>query len=172
MRFLVDATVLQYPFSGIAKATLGLYSACRDLDPATQVVLVHRAALSMPAPFPTVSVRLGVFLSDATYSGVSQPLPMVDEPFFLFFGQFDPRKRLEPAFAAVRERWQTHGLRIPLVVVGKVLRLLATNPRHRQDLIVAGRTQADRFSWRRAPETYFSALEPIVRRRSSRSTTL
>lgn len=239
MRFLLDGTVLQYPFSGIAKATLGLYAACKEVDPSTEVIVAHRAPLAALPTFPCVPVRvpiptgderwrqtaiplvalsvghdvihfpwnghvprfltrrapvvatvndvlpldipgyfphprdesayrrriqsdldradlvttisnysckriveefrvaedpcvihLGVSLSErpetpkpetpSTGHPTRETTPAVDQPFFLFSGGFDPRKRVELAIAAVCELWNLHQFRIPLVVVGEV----------------------------------------------------
>ncbi len=229
MRFLIDATVLQYPYSGIAKATLGLYAACRELDPSTQVVLAHRTGLASTPRFPTVSIRvplpladgrwrklalpvlaqtvahdflhfpwnghiprflrktapvvsslmdvlpldiphhfprprdeeayrrwiqtdldradlvltiseysrkrildefrvrhdpcvipLGVYLPDPSHQPQAAVAAPAGQPFFLFSGGFDPRKRVELAIAAVCDLWRDHGLRIPLLAAGTV----------------------------------------------------
>jgi glycosyltransferase involved in cell wall biosynthesis len=50
MKLLCDATVLEYPATGVAKVTLGLYEACRQLDPSLTIVAVHRRPLSAPLP--------------------------------------------------------------------------------------------------------------------------
>ena len=46
MVVLLDGTVFQYKPSGIAKATLGLYRGCREIDPTLSLVLAHRAPLA------------------------------------------------------------------------------------------------------------------------------
>jgi alpha-1,3-rhamnosyl/mannosyltransferase len=239
LRFLLDGTVLQYPFSGIAKATLGLYAACKEVDPSTEVVVAHRAPLAALPSFACVPVRVPFPTGDARWRQTAIPLvalsvghdvlhfpwnghvprfmarrapvvatvndvlpldipgyfphprdesayrrriqsdlnradlvttishysrrriveefrvaadpcvillgvsqsktpetqepesatmahtshantPAEDQPFFLFSGGFDPRKRVELAIAAVCELWDLHQLRIPLVVVGEV----------------------------------------------------
>ncbi len=49
-RFVVDATVFEGPFTGVAKATLGLYEGCHEVNPDLQITFLHRAKLQAKIP--------------------------------------------------------------------------------------------------------------------------
>jgi glycosyltransferase involved in cell wall biosynthesis len=73
MRLLSDATVLEYPATGVAKVTLGLYTACRRQDPSLEIVAVHRRPLSTPLPPGIRSSQWGRFLPPALWRRLHLP---------------------------------------------------------------------------------------------------
>ncbi len=50
MTVLLEGLVLDHPPTGIAKVTLGLYEACKGLEPSLQVVVAHRRELRCELP--------------------------------------------------------------------------------------------------------------------------
>ena len=50
MRVVLDAGVMEAPFTGIAKVTLALHEACRQLQPEWEVEALHRRPLTEPLP--------------------------------------------------------------------------------------------------------------------------
>ncbi len=62
MKLLLDATVLEFPATGVAKVTLGLYAACRRQDPTLEVAALHRRPLTAPLPPGIRSSQRGSFL--------------------------------------------------------------------------------------------------------------
>lgn len=60
MRVVLDAGVMEAPFTGIAKVTLALHEACRQLEPTWEVDAVHRKALTESLPPWMHSTRPGL----------------------------------------------------------------------------------------------------------------
>ena len=73
MRLLLDATVLEYPPTGVAKVTLGLYTASQQKDPSLEVVAIHRRRLSTPLPPGIRSVQWGSLLPPALWRRMYLP---------------------------------------------------------------------------------------------------
>lgn len=59
MRVLLDAGVMEAPFTGIAKVTLALHEACRCLQPGWDVEALHRRPLTEPLPPWMSSIQPG-----------------------------------------------------------------------------------------------------------------
>jgi glycosyltransferase involved in cell wall biosynthesis len=57
LKILLDATVLERPPTGVAKTTLGLYGACRGLDPGIHILAIHQQPLAVDLPSGFQSVR-------------------------------------------------------------------------------------------------------------------
>jgi glycosyltransferase involved in cell wall biosynthesis len=70
MKLLFDATVLEFPPTGVAKVTLGLYAACQLRDQSLDVVAVHRRPLFAPLPTGMRSLQRGKFLPPALWRQV------------------------------------------------------------------------------------------------------
>lgn len=59
MRILFDATVMQQPSTGIARATLGLYEGCLSLEPSIEITALHQEPLLGALPPKIQSARFG-----------------------------------------------------------------------------------------------------------------
>jgi len=64
MKFLFDATVLQQPATGIAKATMGLYCACIKNAPEIEFTALHRKPLVCSLSCNIRSVQYGTYLPE------------------------------------------------------------------------------------------------------------
>jgi glycosyltransferase involved in cell wall biosynthesis len=74
MKVLLDASVLEAPATGIAKATVGLWRACMDLMPRLTVTAVHRKPLQC-APAPRVrAAQIAPWLSRRSWRRIALPL--------------------------------------------------------------------------------------------------
>jgi len=73
MKLLCDATVLEYPPTGVAKVTFGLYEACQRMDPSLEIVAVHRRPLSAPLPQGITSSQQGRILPPALWRQLLLP---------------------------------------------------------------------------------------------------
>ena len=73
MKLLFDATVLEYPPTGVAKVTLGLYSACQVQDAGLEIIALHRRRLFAPLPPTILSSKRGVFLPPGLWRQVYLP---------------------------------------------------------------------------------------------------
>ena len=73
MKLLLDATVLEYPATGVAKVTLGLYRTCQRLDPSLAVTAIHRRPLTAPLPPGIRSSQRGSFLPASLWRQISLP---------------------------------------------------------------------------------------------------
>jgi glycosyltransferase involved in cell wall biosynthesis len=73
MRLLFDATVLEYPATGVAKVTLGLYAACRKQVPSLDIVGLHRRPFSAPLPSGIRASQWGSFLPPALWRRIHLP---------------------------------------------------------------------------------------------------
>lgn len=62
MKILFDAAVMEYPVTGIAKATLGLYKGCLDEMPSLQIAALHRRPLMCTLPPSVQSIQSGAYL--------------------------------------------------------------------------------------------------------------
>lgn len=77
LHFVVDATVFEIPLTGIAKATLGLYQGCLDVDPDLRVEFLHRLPLHAEIPSPIQTVHRAGFVPSrptAFWRSVNLPL--------------------------------------------------------------------------------------------------
>ncbi|HUT74614.1 MAG TPA: glycosyltransferase family 1 protein [Armatimonadota bacterium] len=74
MKVLVDATVLEAPATGIAKATVGLWRACLDLVPAWTVTAAHRKPLQCDLPSGVSAARIGRRFSRQHWRRFALPL--------------------------------------------------------------------------------------------------
>lgn len=73
MRLLLDATVLEYPPTGVAKVTLGLYAAIKRQDPSLEIVALHRRPLSTSLPPGIRSSQQGGFLPPVLWRRIYLP---------------------------------------------------------------------------------------------------
>ena len=73
MKFLFDATVMQQPATGVAKATLGLYNACFKQMSDIEVIALHRRKLHQPLPSYFRSTQYDQYLPDVLWRGISIP---------------------------------------------------------------------------------------------------
>lgn len=76
MRLLFDATVLQQPATGIAKATVLLYRECLNLMPSMQVIAAHRKPLMTLLPPGMDSLRSGAYIPSRLWRSIMLPLMM------------------------------------------------------------------------------------------------
>jgi glycosyltransferase involved in cell wall biosynthesis len=74
---LLDATVLQQPFTGVAKTTLGLYAACLRLAPAMQIGALHRRPLAGDLPSGVQTIQWGEWLPARVWGSVAWPLAAI-----------------------------------------------------------------------------------------------
>ena len=73
VKILLDATVLQEPVTGVARAMLGLYTACAALQPDLRVVALHRKALRCNLPDRIGSRRLAPYLPAVLWRHLAIP---------------------------------------------------------------------------------------------------
>ncbi len=74
MRIVLDATVLQNPFTGVAKVTLALYQACLALQPTLQIEAWHRRPLAGQLPAQISSYQFGAYLPQRLWQQFALPL--------------------------------------------------------------------------------------------------
>ena len=74
MRIVLDATVLQIPFSGVAKATLALYQACLDLRPDLRVEAWHRCLFAGSLPPGMAHRQFGSLLPQRFWRHAALPM--------------------------------------------------------------------------------------------------
>lgn len=86
MNIVIDATVLQLPSTGVAKATLGLYSACVEQFPSLQVSALHRRPLKCIIPEKLHPEHRGWFLPRGVWRTFLLPAyVMLKQPDFVHF---------------------------------------------------------------------------------------
>jgi glycosyltransferase involved in cell wall biosynthesis len=74
VRILLDGTVFEEPLTGVARVTLGLYEACRDLDPSICIDVLHRRPLVCNVPEGFIRRRSGRYLSHTAWRNYLLPL--------------------------------------------------------------------------------------------------
>jgi glycosyltransferase involved in cell wall biosynthesis len=74
VRILLDGTVFEEPLTGVARVTLGLYEACRELDPSISIDLLHRRPLICDVPEGFSHRRSGRYLSHTAWRNYLLPL--------------------------------------------------------------------------------------------------
>ncbi|HAM50150.1 MAG TPA: hypothetical protein DCP92_05455 [Nitrospiraceae bacterium] len=74
MKVFLDATVMQQPATGVAKATLGLYNQCLKNMPQLQVSALHRQPLQCELPPSIESVQCGSYLSSSAWKKFYLPV--------------------------------------------------------------------------------------------------
>jgi glycosyltransferase involved in cell wall biosynthesis len=87
MKVYIDATVFEQPASGMAKATLGLYNACRLEDPSITAVALHRKRLANTLPSYMSSVGFGGrVVPESVWRSAFVPLYVLKErPAYIHF---------------------------------------------------------------------------------------
>jgi glycosyltransferase involved in cell wall biosynthesis len=97
MRLLFDATVLEYPATGVAKVTLGLYTACRKQMPSLDIVALHRRPLTAPLPSGIRSSQWGSFLPPTLWRRLHLPAATMGQEYpiihFPWNGRVPPLRR-------------------------------------------------------------------------------
>lgn len=86
MKIIIDATVMQLPATGVAKATLGLYSACFKQFPSLQVSALHRRPLKCIIPENFHAEHRGRYLPRGVWRTFFLPAYVtVKQPDFVHF---------------------------------------------------------------------------------------
>lgn len=86
MKIIIDATVMQSPATGVAKATLGLYSACLNQFPSLQVSALHRRPLKCIIPENIHAEYRGRCLPREVWRAFFLPAyVMIKQPDFVHF---------------------------------------------------------------------------------------
>ena len=80
MKLYFDATILQQPATGIAKATLGLYEACASLMPSLEIAALHRQQLECPLSNRIQSIQFGADLPEVLWRQISLPMYSLNHP--------------------------------------------------------------------------------------------
>jgi glycosyltransferase involved in cell wall biosynthesis len=114
MHILFDATVMQQPFTGVAKTTLGLYAACLQLAPSMRIEALHRQPLAGKLPEGVRDAQRGEQLPGRFWRPLVLPLAAIAKrPTALHFPWSGNVPRLWGATAVVTTLHDVLPLRIP-----------------------------------------------------------
>jgi alpha-1,3-rhamnosyl/mannosyltransferase len=114
MKIQFDATVFQYPLTGVAKSTLALYEACLKRDPSLELVALHQRALSGPLCEGIRVLRRGSALPAALWRKLVLPMSARGErPDLIHF----PWNGNIPSLAPIPVVMTLHDV-LPLVIPG------------------------------------------------------
>jgi glycosyltransferase involved in cell wall biosynthesis len=163
MRVLFDATVMQQPFTGVAKTTLGLYAACLQLDPSMRVVALHRRPLAGALPTGIRDARWGALLPGRLWRPVGLPLAAIaHRPAALHFPWNGNVPRLWNSVAVVTTLHDVLPLTIPGYFAADRDRQLYLNARQRDiartDLLITD----SEYSRKEILEHFTVIREPLV----------
>lgn len=74
MKLIIEGSVFEQPFTGVAKATLGLYRACSKIDDTLHIMSIYRRRLHGALPDENRGIRIFSWLPSRIWRGLAIPI--------------------------------------------------------------------------------------------------